>query len=57
MLFFSYLSKDIKTKYSYEHVHSVLIKDRINKNASFSQSRPAEQSLALICECQPKNIR
>lgn len=57
-MFFSYPSKDIKTKYSYEHVHSVLIKeDRINKNASFSQSRPAEQSLALICKCQPKNIR
>lgn len=42
-MFSSYLSKDIQTKYSYKHVHSVLIKeDRINKNASFS--RPAEQS-------------
>lgn len=30
-MFFSYPSKDIKTKYSYEHVHRVLIKDRINK--------------------------
>lgn len=56
-MFFSYPSKDIKTKYSYEHVHRVLIKDRINKNASFSQSRPAEQSLVLICECQPENNR
>lgn len=46
-MFFSYPSKDIKTKYSYEHVHRVLIKDRINKNASFSQSRPAEQSFSF----------
>lgn len=46
-MFFSYPSKDIKTKYSYEHVHRVLIKDRINKNASFSQSRPAQQSFSF----------